>query len=156
MLAAMRTLYPLIRVTTLSLGLFVVTSSVAWADKDDDKKEKTERRGQRKQTSNEASIERQYTHEMEKLAEAEPIVDSAKDEKSAKEAAKQLIKMFDPLPVLMGGNEIQLDKLARAQNKINIRMEKIKKEPWFVSSGMQEAWGLITVHSFRRRASNKN
>lgn len=156
MLAAMRTLYPLIRVTTLSLGLFVVTSSVAWADKDDDKKEKTERRGQRKQTSNEASIERQYTHEMEKLAEAEPIVDSAKDEKSAKDAAKQLIKMFDPLPVLMGGNEIQLDKLARAQNKINIRMEKIKKEPWFVSSGMQEAWGLITVHSFRRRASNKN
>lgn len=156
MLAAMRTLYPLIRVTTLSLGLFVVTSSVAWADKDDDKKEKTERRGQRKQTSNEASIERQYAKEMEKLAEAEPIVDSAKDEKSAKEAAKQLIKMFDPLPVLMGGNEIQLDKLARAQNKINIRMEKIKKEPWFVSSGMQDAWGLITVHSFRRRASNKN
>ena len=114
MLTLMRTLYPLIRVTALSLGLFVVTSSVAWADKDDDKKEKTERRGQRKQTSNEASIERQYAHEMEKLAEAEPIVDSAKDEKSAKEAAKQLIKMFDPLPVLMGGNEIQLDKLARA------------------------------------------
>ena len=91
-----------------------------------------------------------------KSAEAEPIVDSAKDEKSAKDAAKQLIKMFDPMPVLIGGNDIQLDKLARAQNKINIRMEKIKKEPWFVPSGMQEAWGLITVHSFRRRASNKN
>lgn len=156
MLAAMRMLYPLIRVTTLSLGLFVVTSSVAWADKDDDKKEKTERRGQRKQTSNEASIERQYAKEIEKLDEAVAIVDSAKDEKSAKDAAKQLIKIFDPMPVLIGGNEIQLDKLARAQNKINIRMEKIKKEPWFVSSGMQDAWGLITVHSFRRRASNKN
>jgi len=156
MLAAMRTQYPLIRVTALSLGLFVVTSSVAWADKDDDKKEKTERRGRKKQSSNEASIERQYTKEIEKLAEAEPIVDSAKDEKSAKDAAKQLIKMFDPMPVLIGGNDIQLDKLARAQNKINIRMEKIKKEPWFVPSGMQEAWGLITVHSFRRRASNKN
>lgn len=156
MLAAMRTLYPLIRVTALSLGLFVVTSSVAWADKDDDKQEKTERRGRKKTTSNEASIERQYAKEIEKLAEAEPIVDSAKDEKSAKAAAKQLIKMFDPMPVLIGGNDIQLDKLARAQNKVNIRMEKIKKEPWFVSSGMQEAWGLITVHSFRRRASNKN
>ena len=82
MLAAMRMLYPLIRVTTLSLGLFVVTSSVAWADKDDDKKEKTERRGQRKQTSNEASIERQYAKEIEKLDEAVAIVDSAKDEKS--------------------------------------------------------------------------
>jgi len=69
MLAAMRTQYPLIRVTALSLGLFVVTSSVAWADKDDDKKEKTERRGRKKQSSNEASIERQYTKEIEKLAE---------------------------------------------------------------------------------------
>lgn len=156
MLAAMRTLHPLIRLTALSLGLFVVTSSVALADKDDDKKEKTERRGGRKPTSGEATVERLYAKEIEKLAEAEPIVDSAKDEKSAKAAAKQLIKMFDPMPVLMGGNDIQLDKLARAQNKVNLKMEKIKKEPWFVPSGMQEAWGLITVHSFRRRASNKN
>ena len=155
MLAEMRVLYPLMRIAVLSLGLLVAVPSVARADKDDDKKEKTARRGGR-HTSNEAVVERLYAKEIEKLAEAEPIVDSATDEKSAKDAAKQLIKMFDPMPVLMGGNDVQLDKLARAQNKINLKMEKIKKQPWFVSSGMQEAWGLITVHSFRRRASNKN
>lgn len=156
MLAAMRVLHPILRVAVLSLGLLVAAPSVARADKDDDKKEKPARRGGKQTTSGAAVVERLYAKEIEKLAEAEPIVDSAQDEKSAKDAAKQLIKMFDPMPVLMDGNEIQLDKLARAQNRINLKMEKIKKQPWFVSSGMQEAWGLITVHSFRRRASNQN
>lgn len=155
MLAWMRALHPILRVAVLSLGLLVAVPPVARADRDDDKKEKPARRGG-KQTTGAAVVERLYTKEIEKLAEAEPIVDSAQDEKSAKDAAKQLIKMFDPMPVLMDGNETQLDKLARAQNRINLKMEKIKKEPWFVPSGMQEAWGLITVHSFRRRASNKN
>ncbi len=155
MLAWMRVLHPILRVVVLFLGLLVAVPTVAWADKDDDKRERSAHRGG-KQTSNEAAVERRYAKEVELLAEAEPIVDSAQDEKSAKAAAKQLIKMFDSMPVLMDGNDIQLDKLARAQNKINIKMEKIKKQPWFVSSGMQEAWGLITVHSFRRRASNQN
>lgn len=154
MLVGMRALHPIIRVAVLSLGLLVAVPSVAWADKDDDKKEKPARRGGK--TTSDGVTERLYSKEIEKLAEAEPIVDSAKDEKSAKDAAKKLIKMFDAMPVLIGGNEILLDKLARAQNKINLKMEKIKKEPWFVPSGMQDAWGLITVHSFRRRASNQN
>lgn len=155
MLAQMRVLRPILRVAVLFLGLMTAVPSVARADGDDDQKEKTTRRGG-KQPTGAAVVERLYNKELEKLAEAEPIVDSAQDEKSAREAARQLIKMFDPMPVLMDGNEILLDKLARAQNRINLKMEKIKKQPWFVPSGMQEAWGLITVHSFRRRASNRN
>ena len=45
MLAVMRALYPLMRVAVLSLGLLLAVPSVARADKDDDKKEKTARRG---------------------------------------------------------------------------------------------------------------
>lgn len=95
-----------------------------------------------------------YAGEMETLAQAEKLMVEIVDEKSAIQVARQLVKLFNTLPVPMGGNDKQLEDLARAQNVISLKMEKLRREPWFVSSGLQDAWGLITVPSFRRRATN--
>ena len=99
-------------------------------------------------------VDRTYAKELEALAQAEKLMIEIVDEKSAVQVARQLIKIFNPLPVPMGGTDKQLEALACAQNVISRKMEKLRKEPWFVSSGLQEAWGLITVPSFRRRATN--
>lgn len=92
--------------------------------------------------------------EMEALAQGAELLRQVDDEKSAKEVSKKLKMMFSPLPPIMNGNVAQLEALSVAQNKINLQMEALKKEPYFVPSGLQEAWTLIT-HPFARRSAQR-
>lgn len=96
-----------------------------------------------------------FAKEFPALKEAELLLDTVADEKTAQSAAKKLLHDFTILPVPMGGNNAQLEEYARAVNRVNLKMEKLKGEPWFVSSGLQAAWTLITVPSTRRTASMK-
>lgn len=139
----------LIGVGMMALAVVMVVPSVYGEEEDKDN-----RRAMRSAVRGGVSVERIYNEEMTALAEAEQMMKGVTDEKSARDIAKKLIKKFDVLFVPMGGAEAQLEALARAQNRVTMQMLKHKKQPWFVSSGLQEAWSLITVPSFRRRATN--
>ena len=158
---------PVLKLFVLALALWVAVPTPASA-KTDDKTEEDGGKGRSKAAkAREARKQAQdnknkpaaglgeFTKEFEALTEALPLLDNATDEKSAAEVAKKLQHTFSYLPAPMGGSNAQLEEYARAQNRINLKMEKMKKEPWFVSSGMQKAWTLITVPSTRRAANLK-
>lgn len=96
-----------------------------------------------------------FAKEFPALKEAELLLDTVADEKTAQSVAKKLQHDFGVLPAPMGGNNAQLEEYARAVNRVNLKMEKLKGEPWFVPSGLQAAWTLITVPSTRRAATMK-
>ncbi len=95
-----------------------------------------------------------YAKEIETLGKAIPILDAVTDEGSAKSAATKLKQMFNGMPVLSKATNSDMEALAEAQNKISERMFKLKKQPYFEASGLQEAWTLMTDHFSRRRAVN--
>lgn len=98
------------------------------------------------------ALSAQCTKEIEALEAALPVLDSVKDEASAKEAAKKLKEIFDALPVITKAGSMEMEALAAAQNKASERMFKLKNETYFVSSGLQEVWTLMTDHFSRRQA----
>lgn len=100
------------------------------------------------------ALSSQYAKEIETLEKAGPILDSVTDESTAKSAATKLRQMFNGLPVLSKATSAEMEALAAAQNKISERMFKLKDQPYFESSGLQEAWTLMTDHFSRRRAVN--
>lgn len=157
---------PVLKLFVLALALLVAAPVSSFAKTDD----KTEEDGGKERNKAKAAREArrqgqdkakpaaglgEFTKEFEALTEALPLLDNATDEKSAAEVAKKLQHTFSYLPAPMGGSNAQLEEYARAQNRINLKMEKMKKQPWFVSSGMQKAWTLITVPSTRRAANLK-
>lgn len=144
----MRATHRLSHLTAIALvvlGAFALTAEAARDEKP---------AGGGKRPAAASVVDRIYAKEMEALGQAEKLMIEIVDEKSATQVARKLINIFNPLPVPMGGTDKQLEALACAQNVISRKMNKLRKEPWFVSSGLQEAWGLITVPSFRRRATN--
>lgn len=100
------------------------------------------------------AVSGQYAKEIETLEKAGPILDAVTDESSAKIAATKLRQMFNGMPVLSKATTSDMEALAAAQNKISERMFKLKDQPYFESSGLQEAWTLMTDHFSRRRAVN--
>lgn len=100
------------------------------------------------------ALSNQYTKEIEALEKAGPILDSVTDESTAKSAATKLRQMFNGMPVLSKATTSEMEALAAAQNKISERMFKLKDQPYFETSGLQEAWTLMTDHFSRRRAVN--
>ena len=57
------------------------------------------------------------------------------------------------MPPLVTGNEKEIIALSEARNAVSRHMMRLKKEEWFVSSGLQDAWTLMTDAFSRRRAN---
>ncbi len=93
--------------------------------------------------------------EMAALGEAAAMLSKVRDEAGAKETAEQLCKKFAKLPPVLGGSDSELEMLSKAQNKVNDQMERLMSTEYFVPSGLQEAWTLMTDHFSRRSAQKR-
>ena len=100
------------------------------------------------------SIGRDYVREIELLQEAGALLAGVKDEEGAKKAADKISRDFNGLPPLVVGNEKEIMALAEARNGVSLFMVRLKKQPWFSSSGLQKAWTLMTGAFSRRRANS--
>lgn len=96
-----------------------------------------------------------FAKEFKALEDAAELLSDVHDEKEAQKAAKKITAMFNMLPPPMGGEEEQLEAWAAKANLLNRQMERLRKEKWFVSSGLQEAWTTATDPFSRRRAATK-
>ncbi len=94
----------------------------------------------------------QLKRELQALQEAVGIIETVKDEETAKKAAAKLRQMFRNLPPPIKAEQGELEIWARAQNRVSAHMWRLLKEPYFISSGLQEAWSLITDPFSRPRA----
>jgi exodeoxyribonuclease VII small subunit len=90
--------------------------------------------------------------EIKALTEAETMLKTISDAKSAKAVKTKLMHKFSLLRPIQGGTEAQLLELARAQNRVSAVMWDLKKEPYFESGGLQELWTVMTHHYARRSA----
>ncbi len=95
-----------------------------------------------------------FDKEIPALRAAAGLLADVRDEKSAKEAAKSIRKDFVGLKVILVGTEAELENLAKEQDRVNLQMARLQKEPWFVASGLQECWTLIMDPFSRRSAQN--
>ncbi len=118
------------------------------------KEKRDARRGKDKEES--ASVPPgTYGKEVAALNRAAEALAKVKDEASATEVAKALCKEFTRLNPLLGGSDGELMMLSRAQNKVSKEMWKLMAEPYFESSGLQEAWTLMTDQFSRRKAQKQ-
>lgn len=152
----------LFRMMILSAGLAALAPCASYAKTEADAAEdgakhhgRNARPAKQEKAAPNTSALGDFAKEFPALKEAELLLDTVGDEQTAKSVAKKLQHDFTILPPPMGGSNAQLEEYARAQNRVNLKMEKLKKEPWFVSSGLQQAWTLITVPSTRRTAAMK-
>lgn len=120
----------------LALGMSLLTLSTASA-KDDST----------------AHLDRAFTAEIKALTEAETMLKTISDEKSAKGVKVKLMHKFSLLRPILHGTDAQLEELARAQNRVSAVMWDLKKEPYFESVNLQELWTVMT-HHFSRRSAN--
>lgn len=125
-------------------GLALVSLQPSFA-KDDDKPAKS---------GPTAQMQKAFTLEITALAEAETMLQTISDAKSAKAVKKKLMTRFSNLRPLLGGTDAQLEELAVAQNKVSAIMWEMMKQPYFESENMQELWTVMT-HHFARRAANR-
>ena len=146
-----------LRLLMLAFALVLAAPSFSYAKTDDagDGAAKRNARTRQKPQADKVGLGGEFAKEFAALTVAAQALDEVKDEKSAATVAKKLQHDFTILPVPMGGSDAELLEYAKTQNRVNLKMEKLKKEPWFVSSGLQEAWTLITVPSTRRTANLK-
>ncbi len=102
-----------------------------------------------------AGLDRAYTAEIKALAEAESMLKTVSDAKSAKAVKVKLMHKFSLLRPLLHGNDAQLEALAVAQNKVSAIMWEMMKQPYFEEENMQELWTVMTHHFSRRSANRK-
>lgn len=86
------------------------------------------------------------------LMKAGDILATVSDEASACKAADKILNIFEKLPAPDEVNDDDIEMWATEQNKINKQMEKLRQEPWFDNSGLQEAWTAVTDPFSRKRA----
>lgn len=101
-----------------------------------------------------AGLDRAFTIEIKALAEAESMLKTISDAKSAKQVKVKLMHKFSLLRPLLHGTDAQLEALAAAQNKVSAIMWDMMKQPYFESENMQELWTVMT-HHFARRSANR-
>lgn len=102
-----------------------------------------------------ASLDQPYIKEIKALTEAETMLKTVTDAKSAKSVKAKLMHKFSLLKPLLHGNDAQLEALARAQNKVSAIMWEMMKQPYFEEENMQELWTVMTHHFSRRAAGRK-
>ncbi|MBR1998663.1 MAG: hypothetical protein IJ993_09620 [Akkermansia sp.] len=86
------------------------------------------------------------------LMQASEMLVAVADEASAKKAADKIITMFSKLPAPDEVSDDDIELWSTEQNKLNREMERLRKEPWFEASGLQEAWTAATDPFSRKRA----
>lgn len=86
------------------------------------------------------------------LMQAGELLATVADEASAKKAADKILNIFEKLPAPEEVNDDDIELWATEQNKINKQMEELRKQPWFVDSGLQDAWSAVTDPFSRKRA----
>lgn len=101
-----------------------------------------------------AGKQHNFDKEFEALSEAASLLAELPpdDEKAAEKVAKKIETLFQNLPIPLGGSQKELEMWATFQNKVNFQMERLMKKPYFISSGLQEAWTYATDPFSRRRA----
>ena len=127
------------------VGVAVVAPAPAYARDDDDDKPT-------KAPVNQANLSRAFISEIKALTEAETMLKTISDEKSAKAVKVKLMHKFSLLRPINGGTEEQLMELARAQNRVSAVMWDLKKEPYFETADLQQLWTVMTHHYARRSA----
>lgn len=130
----------------LVVGMLMLTPAPAFAKGDDG--------GSRKEkTAPKSSLDRVFAAEIAALTEAETMLKTISDEKSAKAVKTRLMNKFSILRPILGGTEAQLEELARAQNRVSAVMWELKKKDFFEEVNLQELWTVMTHHFSRRSAS---
>lgn len=140
----MRKIFLLLSLVT---GVALVSPSPVFAKDDDDKDAKKEK------AVSTAGLGRAFTAEIAALAEAETMLKTISDARSAKTVKAKLMHKFSLLRPILNGTDAQLEELARAQNRVSAVMWDLKKEPYFEEVNLQELWTVMT-HHFARRSAN--
>lgn len=130
------------------MGGLLLTPAPAYAKDDEDKNDKKAR------TAHTAGLDRAYKAEIAALVEAETMLKTISDAKSAKSVKAKLMHKFALLRPIIGGTDAQLEELARAQNRVSAVMWSLMKEPYFEEENLQELWTAIT-HPFSRRSAGR-
>lgn len=86
------------------------------------------------------------------LAHAAELLKTVQDEASARKAADKLLNTFERLDAPTEVADDDIERWATEQNKVNREMERLRKQQWFESSGLQEAWTAMTDPFSRKRA----
>ncbi len=86
------------------------------------------------------------------LAQAAELLKTVQDEDSARKAADKLLNMFERLDAPTDVADDDIERWATEQNKVNREMERLRKQQWFESSGLQDAWTAISDPFSRKRA----
>lgn len=90
--------------------------------------------------------------EFNALKEAQALLAEVKDEKSAKDTAKKISTTFGRLPAPITMSDHDIEQWSIEQNKVSAQMERLRSQPFFESSGLQEAWTNVTDPYSRKRA----
>ena len=130
-----------ILLATVALGLAVLSPGPVFAKGDDD--------------AAYAGLDQAYTREIKALAEAETMLKTVTDTRSAKSVKAKLMHKFSLLKPLLHGNDAQLEALAKAQNRVSAIMWEMMKQPYFEEVNMQELWTVMTHHFSRRSSTRK-
>ena len=130
-----------------AVGVAVVAPAPVYARNDDDDDKKSA-----KAPVPQANLTRAFASEIKALTEAETMLKTISDEKSAKAVKVKLMHKFSLLRPINGGTEAQLLELARAQNRVSAVMWDLKKEPYFETADLQQLWTVMTHHYARRSA----
>jgi hypothetical protein len=86
------------------------------------------------------------------LMQAEQLLKAVVDRETAEKAADKILNVFEKLEAPTDVSDDDIERWATEQNKVNREMERLRKEPWFVESGLQEAWTAVTDPFSRKRA----
>ncbi len=103
---------------------------------------------QKKGGINNADLDKEF----EALKEAQAILAEVSDEKSAAKAAKKICSVFGKLPAPIEMSDAEIELWSIEQNKVSAQMERLRKMPFFDSSGLQEAWTNVSDPFSRKRA----
>lgn len=125
---------------SVAMGMFLLAPAPVYA--------------QKPRTANQAGLDRAFKAEITALTEAETMLKTISDAKSAKNVKSKLMHKFSLLRPILGGSDAQLEELARAQNRVSAVMWSLMKEPYFEEENLQELWTVIT-HHFARRSANR-
>lgn len=134
------------------VGLALLAPAPVFAADDEDTDDRSSKPVSR---GAEAALSRAFAQEIKALTEAESMLKTISDAKSAKEVKKKLMQKFSLLRPLLNGSNAQLEELAVAQNRVSAIMWEMMKQPYFETENMQELWTVMTHHFARRSANAK-
>ena len=67
-------------------------------------------------------------------------------------AAKKIASNFGRLQAPISMTDAEIEQWSIEQNKVSAQMERLRSQPYFEASGLQEAWTNVTDPYSRKRA----